>query len=303
MRVSQLMLVLLIAAALPGAEANAQANEGTVLVEPALSQVGLTQGTLDLEVKVQGLDHHGSVPYDNNNDGTPDRFLSSNGLGAFEFTLTFDPAIVGVEQAELGNELDGTGRYSCLQRSDAPGSFSFGCVSNGLDDGPQGTLTLANITFGILRAGTSHVALEAQLSGPLSNDDVPVAVKEGGWITVAGPPGATAPPRTSVRPTATPPFGTPDPDATDDNGSGNGPRATSDDVEITPGATDDPSVSAGPGDTNDGPGGEGNGASSGAESGGGPSAGSIALWTLLGIGGLGAASAAGFSALRWRHKI
>lgn len=162
-------------------KAQAQAVEGTVSIVPGASTVGLKEGTFTVFVVLEDLEHHGILVYDDNRDSTPDREIQSDGLAAFEFTIRFDPALLEPEAASLGPDVGRTGRqFQCLQPDQKRGSFSFGCISIGLEPaGTQGTVTLAGVTFRTLAAGTSPLELEVVLAGPLGSDQVPVAVQSG----------------------------------------------------------------------------------------------------------------------------
>lgn len=174
-------LVCVLAAMTVAPKIRAQALEGTVSIVPGASTAGLKEGTFTVFIVLEGLEHHGTLAYDDNRDSTPDREVQSDGLAAFEFTIRFDPALLQPEAASLGPDLGRTGRqFQCLQPVQERGSFSFGCISIGLEPaGPQGTLTLAAVTFQPLSAGSSPLLLEAQLAGPLGSDQVPVRVYSG----------------------------------------------------------------------------------------------------------------------------
>ncbi len=192
--------------------------EGTVRIMPPISTAPIQNGAFDVYIVLDNFQHFGTITYDDNQDGVPDRTVPSNGMAAFEFTLQFDPTIIAIDSAEAGPDLSSSGRnFQCLPaRRDEPDKFTFGCLS--LEEqpaGPQGSLTLATVTVRPLARGSSPLLLQAGLAGPLGDDapvqDVGAVVRTiGRTITVAtvtpGPgvtpgetPGAT--PTNAVRPT------------------------------------------------------------------------------------------------------
>jgi len=91
-------------------------------------------------------------------------------LGAFEFTLTFNPTVVSLQSATLGGFLSSTGRTAVplplVQH--APGTYEFGGYTYAATRilGPNGTGTLARLTFQAVAAGTSNLTFTAaQLTG------------------------------------------------------------------------------------------------------------------------------------------
>jgi hypothetical protein len=91
-------------------------------------------------------------------------------LGAFEFTLTFNPAVVSLQSATLGNFLGGTGRTAVALPlvQHAPGTYEFGGYTHASTRilGPNGTGTLAHLTFQAVAAGNSNLSfIAAQLTG------------------------------------------------------------------------------------------------------------------------------------------
>lgn len=78
-------------------------------------------------------------------------------LGAFEFELTYDQGIVELQDAQEGPFLGSSGRrVNCLPPDKAAGSVLLRCVTLGATpDGPNGSGTLATLTFQPVGAGTS----------------------------------------------------------------------------------------------------------------------------------------------------
>lgn len=183
-----LVLSCLLAMTAATAKAGAQALEGTVRIVPAAIAAQSSAEEFTLFVVLEDLDHHGVLTYDDNRDDVPDRQVVSEGLGAFEFTIRFDPAILAPLEATAGPDLGRTGRpFQCLRPDEKRGEFSFGCISFGTEPaGTQGTVTLAAVTFRALATGTSPLDLDVVLAGPLGSDQVPVAVHDGS-VTVGAP--------------------------------------------------------------------------------------------------------------------
>jgi hypothetical protein len=120
-------------------------------------------------------------------------------LGAFEFQLTYDQGIVELQDVQNGPFLASSGRQvNCLPPDKAPGTVLLRCVTLGATpDGPNGSGTLATVTFRALGAGTSplhfgHVILTDPPANILASgtEDASVTIepKQGGfrWV-VWGP--------------------------------------------------------------------------------------------------------------------
>ena len=279
-------------------QVSAQAPEGSVRIVPDFSSVLLEEGQFSVFIVLEDLRHDVVI-----------QEVPSTGLGAFEFTIQFDPAVLEIADVEQGPALEDTGRtFDCLQRSDESGSFSFGCASLGLaPPGPQGTMTLAALTFLPVGPGSTFLVLEAGVAGPLG-EDVPVEVT-GGAALVRGEPVATATPPSPVA-TATPrPVATPTPPpvatatltlptsggATATPGSGSTPEPTA--------ATETPTEPASGGQPTATPSVQDpearNGNSSGVD---GRFLGSAVFWSLAAAGSVAVTGALGFSAVRWQQR-
>jgi len=169
----------------------AQSNvEGTVWLTPPISMVDAESGPFTVFVVLEDLQHFGTLSYDDNRDTVPDREVGSAGLGAFEMTIQYDPAVLTFTGVHEGPDLNRSGRsFDCLPPALELDSVSFGCVSLGPEpSGPQGTMTLAALTFEATRSGTSPLVLEAAVTGPLGADTVPIDIR-GGIVRVAARPG------------------------------------------------------------------------------------------------------------------
>ena len=84
-------------------------------------------------------------------------------LGGFEFTLSFDPAVVQASTATLGDFLASTGRsVSALpvQVDNINGTLTFGAFSFGTGAGPSGAGTLAQVVFTPRAVGTTTLTLQ-----------------------------------------------------------------------------------------------------------------------------------------------
>lgn len=208
-----LTLVGLLAAwsAAPAAASGAQ-----VQLDPRVSSARVEDGPIDVTVRVAGIDHH-----------FVDRGETSEGLGVFEFSLHFDPAVVAVASMEPGPFLRSTGRpTSCFAqiREDDPTIFDFACISSSPPAaGPQGSGVLATLTLIPLAAGTSDLALEGELGGPLGSDgdDIDFKVADGSLtVTGSGPPPVPPPTPNPHPPTGNEPSDSGNPGANGGNGTG-----------------------------------------------------------------------------------
>lgn len=83
-------------------------------------------------------------------------------LGAFEFELAFDPAVLSFADVTEGPFLSSSGRLvECLDPRLAPGSVHMTCVTLGPEPpGPDGSGVLATITFELVGPGTSPLRFE-----------------------------------------------------------------------------------------------------------------------------------------------
>ena len=133
-------------------------------------------------------------------------------LGAYEFTLAFDPAVVSFASVAKGAFLGSTGRsVSCLGPFLEAGSVRFACVTLGSEPGgPTGTGLLARVKFSALAAGTSTLDLTKVILADISGTALPHTDIDGQVTVIVGPtatpcPGGVCPTSTSTPvPTATP---------------------------------------------------------------------------------------------------
>ena len=182
----------------PQAHAQTAPVEGTIRVTPAISSA-VAGEPFAVYIVLEDLQHYGKLLYDDNRDTPPDREVASDGLAAFEFSIEYDDGVLSAGDVELGPWLDRTGRtFSCLSPTREVGRLAFGCFSPGPEPpGPQGSLTLATVTFLPLRAGSSPLLLDAELAGPLGSDEVPIDLA-GGVVRIAAGAPDPAPAATNV---------------------------------------------------------------------------------------------------------
>ena len=298
----RLLLPLLLLTMLAGRPpVSAQSVEGTVRLQPPTTPDARVDDPFAVYIGLEDMQHEATVSG-----------VASDGLGAFEFTLLFDPAVLEIHGAEGGALLNSTGRnFQCLQILDQEqGSFTFGCVSTGQMAGPQGTFTLAQVSFRPIEAGSSLLQLEdVDLGGPLA-DDIPVNVFGASAVSVTGSPvppptqpgpGATSGPAPAATgapagATQTPEIGSePDGTASPSQTALAEAKATEALVEIDP---EDDGASATAVALAESPRAE-NDASSGMDGG---SSGSAMLWSAAAVGGVVAVGALGLTLVLWRRN-
>jgi hypothetical protein len=112
-------------------------------------------------------------------------------LGAFQFTVSFNPAVVQVQNVTLGSFLGSTGRTATPlgpNIDNVGGSFTFGGFTFGVAGGPSGTGTVAQITLQAVGSGstTSLTFADAQLTNTAADLLLPLTTTPGS-VTVSGP--------------------------------------------------------------------------------------------------------------------
>lgn len=280
-------------------------------------------------IVVDDLQHNGSIEYDDNRDTVPDRFVASEGLGAFELTISYDPGLLKLSGARAGPLGDAERSFQCFQRSDKAGSISFGCFSSGSGAGPDGDLTLAEFSFEPIAPGDTSLQLEdVDLAGPLA-DDIDVSVDSVHPVRITGsepgerPSNSTNPPTgddPKDDPVVAPPGETTDADTEsndgDDGPGPDGPSSVGSETDPQEGTPGGPSAVLGPegdseagpeGDSEAGPDGGGEAGSDGdgeaAEAAGdGSSTTTVLLWSIAAGGGLAVLGALGLAGVRWRRN-
>jgi len=117
----------------------ASGQEATVHVEPPSTEVAADSQPFTASVVVEGVTN----------------------LGAFQFDLTYDPAIIRFVEVQEGPFLGSSGReVKCIPPRSGEGSAGLTCVTLGATpDGPNGSGVLATITFQPVASGSSPLHL------------------------------------------------------------------------------------------------------------------------------------------------
>jgi hypothetical protein len=152
--------------------------------------VDYADGRFSIRVELSGLDHHGRVPYYGDEDEP--RYEPSEGLGAYQLYLYYDPHVVRVTGWQPGDFLRRHGSPTCMQREVEPGLYAMACVSGGSDAGPQGSGRLGTIDLEPVANGATDLELESELAGPLG-DGLPTIVTRGHAEVRNAPTDATPP--------------------------------------------------------------------------------------------------------------
>jgi hypothetical protein len=127
------------------------------------------------------------------------------GLGAFEFTLPYDPLVMSFQNVTPGPFLSSSGRQvTCLPPLLDTGIVRFGCVTEGNGPGASGGGTLATLQFAVFCPTAAELSFfSVNLAEPFGKA-IP-AEMQGGQLGCSA--GATTTPTRTPTPTAT---GTPD---------------------------------------------------------------------------------------------
>lgn len=132
-------------------------------------------------------------------------------LGGFQLALVYEPSVVKVERATLGDFLGSTGRSTLPLGptvDNEAGRLTFGAFTFGSGSGASGTGPLASIMFTARGGGTSSLGLENVQVLDTAGKAQTVAI-QGGVVTVRGAaaptraPGAAPSPTFTVSPVAT----------------------------------------------------------------------------------------------------
>lgn len=119
-------------------------------------------------------------------------------LGGYDFTVTFNSAVVHVQSVTLGPFLGSTGRtVGALgpHIDNAAGSFTFGGYSFGAAAGPNGTGTVAQVTLRAMWGGSSALTFSGvQLTDTQATVLGPLTITPGS-VTVVGPTPTPTPER------------------------------------------------------------------------------------------------------------
>jgi len=125
-------------------------------------------------------------------------------VGAFEFILRYDPAVLRDPVIEPGSFLGSTGRPIICPGSIVNatlGSVRYGCASMGIGSGVSGAGVLATVTFAISGSGSTLLTFEKVLVVNANADDRCPCVGHGATIDVAL---STPTPTSTAVPTTTP---------------------------------------------------------------------------------------------------
>lgn len=127
-------------------------------------------------------------------------------LGAYQFTLSFNPSVVYYLSVQNGTFLGSTGRsVLCNSPTVQFGSISFGCITLGSTPlGANGTGVLARVHLEAIANGVSSLTLSNPIVADITGtSEVPLALQHG--VVYVGPtPVPTNTPTRTPTPTAAP---------------------------------------------------------------------------------------------------
>lgn len=128
---------------------------------------------------------------------------SVQNLGAFQFTLVYDPDLVEVRAISVGDFPASTGRnVNPLGPKIEAGRALFGAFSFGNAAGPEGDGALAVVTLAAKKPGTSELRLEDVQVVDVAGNRIPTQVEDGS-IRITGTPVARPKEATSTATTTT----------------------------------------------------------------------------------------------------
>ena len=132
----------------------------------------------------------------------------SSALGAFQFTLQYNPAIVTATGVTGGPFLASSGRdVTCFRPSAPTGSIAYICNTTGdTPPGPVGAGVLAGVTLRGDAAGVSSLSLADVVLGDIEGIGLPAPTLMGGSIQVSAVATATITPTFTASVTATATF-------------------------------------------------------------------------------------------------
>lgn len=180
LRLAGALLLTLAALAVSDSSAWSESPEPAVSIEPASVEVGAGD-TFQVSLEIRDVAN----------------------LGAFQLDLTHDPAIVEVENINLGDFPGSTGRaVNPLGPRIEAGKVVYGAFSFGDAAGPDGSGTLATITLKALASGQTLLGLENVQVIDISGGRIRAST-QGATVTVSGTPPARQPATTAgaVEPT------------------------------------------------------------------------------------------------------
>ncbi|MGA2285071.1 MAG: cohesin domain-containing protein [Dehalococcoidia bacterium] len=122
------------------------------------------------------------------------RVSDVSNLGAFQFDVVFDPAVLQVQSVTEGPFLKGSGRSTfCMSNDLAAGTKRYGCASGGTQAGADGSGILATVTFSPLAQAESSINLDqGELYTPIAD---PIdATWQGGSVRIGQASSSTVAP-------------------------------------------------------------------------------------------------------------
>ncbi|RME83031.1 MAG: hypothetical protein D6775_09255 [Caldilineae bacterium] len=108
-------------------------------------------------------------------------------LAGFEFTLSYDPALLKAQSASIGSFLTNTGRTTSLlgpNIDNTAGTIHFGAFSFGTQPGASGSGPIALIRFQPLAVGTSALHWQAATLVNTAGANLPAAPVDGKIILI-----------------------------------------------------------------------------------------------------------------------
>lgn len=113
-------------------------------------------------------------------------------LGAFQFTLEFNPSVVSFVRIDPGDVFDGTGRTLVCQPPEVElNSVMFLCVTLGTAPGPSGSGVLARVTFQGAALGLSPLHLTDALLTSINGTVLEPLTTQDGLISVSASVGGS----------------------------------------------------------------------------------------------------------------
>jgi len=170
-------LATLAIAMFMGSGEPALAQSTVVRIEPAWKVVSPQDPPFSIQVRVDNVVTR--------NPCTPYSTTKACGLGAYEFTLVYDPAVIGLQSVVNGPFLGSTGRIvSCNTYYPEPDRVRYLCYTLPPGEppgpmGPTGSGLLATVTFAPLQIGSSPADLQNVILADVTGDPIPHTVQDG----------------------------------------------------------------------------------------------------------------------------
>lgn len=132
-------------------------------------------------------------------------------LGAFQFDLTYDPAVVQVDEVALGDFVRSTGRsVNPLGPRIEAGKVTYGAFSFGDSAGPEGSGPLAVITLTARAGGQTPLGLQNVQVVDVGGVRIPVTTAGATMVVSGTPPSTGVPTATTGGESASSATGTPE---------------------------------------------------------------------------------------------